>query len=116
MSYLKASGVFLVLGTDSSTGGMGIVPWYSIHEELRILVENGYTPFEALKTGTINAGIVVDKMNGPGNFGTIDVGNRADLILLEKNPLENVANARNIMGVMAAGRWYDKLALEDMVH
>lgn len=116
LSYLKASGVFLVLGTDSGTGGMGIVPGYSIHEELRILVENGYTPFEALKTGTVNAGIVVDKMNGQGNFGTIDVGNRADLILLENNPFENVANARNIMGVMAAGRWYDRPALEDMIH
>ncbi|MEN8243744.1 MAG: amidohydrolase family protein [Thermodesulfobacteriota bacterium] len=116
LSYLKASNVFLVLGTDSGTGGMGIVPGYSVHEELRILVENGYTPFEALKTGTVNAGLVVEKMNGQGNFGTIDIGNRADLILVENNPLEDVANVRSIMGVMAAGRWYGKTALDDMIN
>jgi hypothetical protein len=115
LSYLKSSDIFLVLGTDSGTGGMGIVPGFSIHEELRILVENGYTPYEALKTGTINAGLVIEKMNCHGNFGTIEIGNRSDLVLVENNPLEDVANVKNIVGVMAAGRWYDRPALEDMI-
>jgi hypothetical protein len=115
LSYLKNSDVFLVLGTDSGTGGMGIAPGFSIHEELRILVENGYTPYEAIKTGTVNAGLVVKKMNADGNFGTIEVGNRADLILVENNPLEDVANVRSITGVMAAGLWYDKATLDNFI-
>ena len=115
LSYLKASEVFLVLGTDSGTGGMGIVPGFSTHEELNILVENGYTPYEALKTGTVNAGLVVEAMNGKGDFGTIEIGNRADLILVENNPLEDVANVKAIAGVMAAGRWYDRQALNQMI-
>jgi imidazolonepropionase-like amidohydrolase len=115
LSYLKASEVFLVLGTDSGTGGMGIVPGFSIHEELNILVENGYTPYEALKTGTVNAGLVVKSMNGKGDFGTIEIGNRADLILVENNPLEDVANVKAIAGGMAAGRWYERQALNQMI-
>jgi len=107
--------VLLVLGTDSGTGGMGIIPGYSIHDELRILVENGFTPYEALLTGTVNAAIVVDKMNGDGNFGSIEVGNRADLILVNENPLENIAVLRSPVGVMAAGRWFSSEALNLLI-
>ena len=74
----------LLLGTDSGTGGMGIVPGYSIHDELHILVENGFTPYDALLTGTVNAAIVVETMIGEGDFGTIEVGKRADLILMRR--------------------------------
>ncbi|MBT3387860.1 MAG: amidohydrolase family protein [Desulfobacula sp.] len=114
-NYLKRQKVFLVLGTDSGTGAMGIVPGYSIHEELRILTESGYSPFEAIKTGTVNAAMIVDKMNGKGNFGTIEKGKRADLILIKNNPLENVSNIKNIVGVMASGRWYDKAMLKKLI-
>lgn len=89
----------LVLGTDSGTGGMGIPPGYSAHEELHILAEIGYSPFEAIKTGTVNAAMVVEKMNGKGNFGTIEKGKRADLILIKGNPLDDVANIKKILGV-----------------
>jgi len=115
LKYLKNQGAVLVLGTDSGTGGMGIPPGYSTHEELRILTENGYSPFEAIKTGTVNAAMVVEKMNGKGNFGTIEKGKRADLILIKENPLDDVANIKKILGVMASGRWYDKKMLKKLV-
>ncbi len=115
LKYLKNQKVVLVLGTDSGTGGMGIPPGYSTHEELRILTEFGYSPFEAIKTGTVNAAIVVEKMNGKGNFGTIEKGKRADLILIKENPLEDVSNIKKILGVMASGRWYDKKMLKKLV-
>jgi len=54
-------------------------------------------------------------MNGKDDFGTIAPGKRADLVLLQQNPLEDVANARRISGVMAAGRWYDHMALAQML-
>jgi imidazolonepropionase-like amidohydrolase len=115
LRYLKEAGVLIVLGTDAGTGGMGLVPGFSIHEELRILTENGFTPYEAIKTGTVNAARVVEQMNGDGDFGTVEVGKRADLILLKGNPLEEIANIKNILGVMASGRWYEKTELEEMI-
>jgi len=111
---LHAAGVQLLLGTDA-IGGIGIVPGFSIHDELRILVDNGFTPYEALQTGTVNAARVVEKMTGEGNFGTIEVGNRADLILVSANPLENITTIREPLGVMAAGRWYSGIQLSELI-
>ena len=114
--WLVAIGfVLLVLGTDTGTGWMGIVPGFSIHDELHVLVQSGFSPYEALQTGTVNAAEVVQRMNGNGNFGTIEVGQRADLILVKGNPLEDVAHIRNILGVMASGRWYDKTMLQNLI-
>jgi len=113
---LRSGGpVLLLLGTDSGTGGMGIVPGYSIHDELRILVENGFSPYEAIAAGTVNAAIVVDRMTGDGNFGAIEEGKRADLILVGGNPLEDVGNIREPLGVMAAGRWYSQETLAELI-
>jgi hypothetical protein len=115
LKYLKEAGVLLVLGTDAGTGWMGLAPGYSIHQELRILTENGFTPYEAIKTGTVNAALVVKKMNGKGDFGTIEINKKADLILVKSNPLEDIANLKKIVGVMAAGRWYSKATLKNMI-
>jgi imidazolonepropionase-like amidohydrolase len=111
---LHAAGVQLLLGTDA-LGGIGIVPGFSVHDELRILVENGFTPYEALLTGTVNAAHVVEKMTGVGNFGTIEVGNRADLILVRGNPLEDISVIREPLGVMAAGRWFSAEQLSELI-
>ena len=111
---LKQAGVLLVLSTDAGTGGMGIVPGFSLHDELQILTENGFTPYEAIAAGTVNASKVVKAMIGVDDFGTIEVGKRADLILVSGNPLEDVANIKGLRGVMAAGRWYDTVALQEM--
>lgn len=111
----KKAGVRLLLSTDAGTGRMGVVPGFSIHDELRILVENGFTPYEAIAAGTVVASKIVKRMNGRGDFGTIVPGKRADLILLQENPLEDVANARKIIGVMAAGRWFDRSAIKRML-
>jgi hypothetical protein len=115
LGRLHEAGILLLLSTDSGTGGMGIVPGFSIHDELRILVENGFTPYEAIATGTVNAAKVVERMNGKGEFGTIVVGNHADLILVRGNPLEDVGNIRDPLGVMASGRWYSSEALSDLI-
>ena len=112
---LKKAGIPLLLSTDAGTGGMGIVPGFSIHDELRILIENGFSPYEAIASGTVNASKVIQAMTGSDDFGTIEIGKRADLLLVEENPLDNVANVKNFRGVMAAGRWYSKVKLQEMI-
>jgi len=114
LSELHQAGIPLLLSTDAGTATMGIVPGFSIHDELRILIENGFTPYQAIAAGTVNASKAVEAMIGEDAFGTIEVGKRADLILVNGNPLEDVKNIKNILGVMAAGRWYSKEALEPM--
>jgi hypothetical protein len=115
LKTLKNAGIPLLLSTDAGTGGMGIVPGFSIHEELCILVENGFSPYEAIAAGTVLASKIVKRMNGQDDFGTIASGKRADLILVEQNPLDDVANIRKIRGVMAAGRWYDQEAISNIL-
>ena len=112
---LKAIKIPLLLSTDAGTGTMGAVPGFSLHDELRILVENGFTPYEALAAGTVFASKIVQRMNGQDDFGTIVPGKRADLLLLAQNPLDDISNARKILGVMAAGRWYDQESIADML-
>ena len=112
---LHEAGVLLLLGTDSGTGGMGLVPGRSIHDELRILVENGFSPYEALAAGTVNAATVIERMTGNGDFGTIEMGKRADLILVRENPLEDITTILEPLGVMAAGRWYSQETLARLI-
>ena len=115
LKKLKKAGVRLLLSTDAGTGGMGIVPGFSIHDELRILIENGFSPYEAIAAGTVNASEVIQEMTGADDFGTIEVSKRADLLLIEANPLDNVNNIKKLRGVMAAGRWYSKANLQERI-
>ncbi|MBW2441335.1 MAG: amidohydrolase family protein [Deltaproteobacteria bacterium] len=112
---LHRGDVTLVLGTDAGPAGMGLVPGYSLHDELRFMVENGLAPYEALQLATVHAAEVINRMNRSGNFGTIEVGKKADLVLVDGNPLDDIHNTRKIQGVMASGRWFDKDALEKML-
>ena len=112
---LHQAGIPLTLGTDAGTGAMGIVPGFSAQEELRVLTENGFSPYEAIRTATVNASRAVAGMTGKDDFGTIEVGKRADFIMLENNPLDDVSNLKNSLGVMAAGRWFDKSDIQNMI-
>lgn len=98
---LYEGGARLLVGTD--TPNPFVVPGFSVHEELQNLVDAGLTPYEALRTGTRDAAEFMGVLN---EAGTISVGKRADLILLESNPLESITNARSRVGVMVRGRWY----------
>ncbi len=112
---LHDGGVPLILGTDSGPMGMGLVPGFSLHDEFRIMIENGFTPYQAIKTATVNAAHVINNMKRDGDFGTLEVGKRADLLLVDGNPLEDINNLQKIECVMASGRLFDKATLQKMI-
>jgi hypothetical protein len=95
----RDAGVRLLVGTDALN--TGTIPGSSAHDELELLVAAGLTPFEALSAGTTSAAGFL----GSSTFGTIAVGKRADLLLLDANPLTNIGNTRQIAGVVLRGVW-----------
>jgi imidazolonepropionase-like amidohydrolase len=113
---LRDEGVLLTAGTDA-IWFMGLVPGFSLHEELEYFVRIGFTPYEALRTATVNAGEAGRRIEGndKADFGTVESKKKADLVLLEGNPLEDISNTKKITGVMANGRWYARDKIEAML-
>ena len=97
---LHDGGAPIALGSDAPQ--FFNVPGFSIHHEMAMMVAAGLSPYEVLVTGTRNPAAY---FGTPEEFGTVAVGRRADLILLEANPLEDVGNVKRRAGVMARGRW-----------
>lgn len=107
---LHAGGARILLGTD--TDNAYLIPGFSAHEELQLLVAAGLSPYEALKAGTRDAAEVLGRLD---EFGTVTVGKRADLILVEANPLEDVTHASQRVGVMLRGYWLPDAQLREML-
>jgi imidazolonepropionase-like amidohydrolase len=110
---LNQAGVPLLLGTDAAAPGM--YPGKSAHIELKELVGAGLTPNQALATGTRTAGRIIGRqLHGGAPFGTVTVGSRADLLLLEADPLADIANVAVIAGVFVRGEWFTRAELDSM--
>lgn len=106
---MHRAGVRLLAGSDSLDRYVFVGT--SLHEELKMLVEAGLTPLEALQAATRNPA----EFLGRGNEGVIRAGNAADLVLLDADPLENIANTRKISGVVLAGRYLSRADLDGMI-
>lgn len=98
----QKNGVELLLGSDAPQ--IFNVPGFSIHHEMKYLVDSGLTPYQVLRTGTVN---VASYLNKP-NWGTIKTGNVSDLVLLNGNPLKDISQTRSIEGVMIGTNWLSK--------
>jgi imidazolonepropionase-like amidohydrolase len=96
---LHAAGAGLILASDAPQWWN--VPGFSIHHELRMMVDSGLTPYQALETGTRAAAVYM----GTDEWGTIATGKSADLVLLEANPLTDIRNVSRVAGVVLRGRW-----------
>ena len=93
-----------MMGTDSPQ--LFMVPGFALHRELGIIAQAGLTPYQMYESGAKNvARYVAEQLKQDGSFGTVAVGNRADLVLLDANPLQSVANLTRRAGVMVRGRW-----------
>jgi imidazolonepropionase-like amidohydrolase len=91
-------GVPIGAGTDTPIGLS--IPGYSLHTELERLVEAGLTPLEALEAATVRP---AEFFSLDDEMGVVEVGGRADLVLLDSDPLEDIANTRTIAAVFARG-------------
>jgi imidazolonepropionase-like amidohydrolase len=105
---MRAEGVQILPGTDAAVAL--IVPGHSLHDELRYLVEDvGMTPHEAIVAAT---GEVTEFLGLSADVGTIEPGKRADLVLLDADPLRDIRSTRAIVGVIRDGRYYDREGLD----
>ena len=108
---LKAAGVPFLAGTDTPAG-VGVMPGFSLHRELERFVAAGFTPLEALQTATINPAKYFNRVK---DFGSVERGKIADLVLLSADPTAAIANTRTIVGVVAAGRYLPRAELDRML-
>jgi hypothetical protein len=108
---LQQAGVMLLAGTQLSSGSVG-TPGLVLHDELALLVRAGLSPFEALKTATVNPAIF---MRREKDLGTIEKGKLADFILLDANPLADISNTRKINAVVVNGRYLSREVIDKML-
>ncbi len=107
---MNRAGVPILAGTDTAAG-VRVYPGFSLHEELELLVQAGLTPMEALQAATRNAG----RYLGLADTGTIEEGKRADLVLLDADPMVEIKNTRKIQSVVLAGRYFSRADLERLL-
>ena len=100
----------MVVGTDALN--TGVVPGFSVHDELAEMVAAGLTPYQALRAGTANAAEFLGREDASG---TVAAGRKADLLLLNANPLTDISNTRRIEGVMLRGRWLSRAEIAVML-
>jgi imidazolonepropionase-like amidohydrolase len=103
---LQEDGHGLLLGSDAPQ--VFNVPGFSIHHEIKGMLAAGLRPLEILQIGTLNPAQYFN-----GNFGAIEEGMEADLILLKANPLEDLNHLKNPLGVMARGQWISEETIKE---
>ena len=107
---LKQAAAKMMAGSDVSlTRSPWQVPGFSLHNEFKLLAASGLSPLEVLQMTTINA---ADFLNRTATMGTVEAGKNADLVLLDANPIADVANLDAVSGVFLKGSYFSKSALD----
>jgi len=110
LKELSSNGVPVLAGTD--LGSLLIYPGFSLHDELQGLVDQvGLMPVEAIRAATV----APPQFFNAANWGRIANGQRADLVLLEGNPLEDIRITRRIRSVVLDGKYYDRSTLDTLL-
>ncbi|WP_217278571.1 amidohydrolase family protein [Hymenobacter sp. BRD67] len=107
---LHAAQVGFLAGTDMPAG-VDLVPGVSLHLELQRFVAAGFTPLQALQTATLNPARFYGRLQ---DFGSVQAGRLADLVLLSANPLADIANTQRIVGVLADGQYLSRPDLDEL--
>ena len=107
---LHAAHVGFLAGTDTPAG-VDLIPGASLHLELQRFVAAGFTPLEALQTATLNPARFLNRLQ---DFGSVQAGRLADLVLLGANPLTDIANTQRVVGVLADGQYLSQQDLAQL--
>lgn len=107
---MQRAGVRILAGTD--TLNPYCFPGFSLHDEMGLLVKAGLSPMEALQAATLNPARFMSKDK---DFGTVETGKLADLVLLDANPLNDIANTKRIDAVVLGGKFYPRASLNGML-
>jgi imidazolonepropionase-like amidohydrolase len=110
VNAMRAAGVQFLAGTDGPDPY--VFPGFSLHDELEWLVKSGFTPLQALQTATLNPASFMLKSD---QYGVVEPGHAADLVLLDANPLEDIRNTRRVAGVVMNGNYYPRQSLDKIL-
>jgi hypothetical protein len=110
VGMMQRAGVEILAGTD--TLNPYCFPGFSLHDELVLLVQAGLTPMQAIQSATVNPARFLDLEK---TLGTIQEGKVADLVLLDRNPLEDISNTQKINAVLVNGRLLNRTALDEFL-
>ena len=110
LAFAKAGGL-LIAGTDP-TGGGGVVPGFSNHRQIELLVEAGFSPVDAISIATLNGATYLGRAD---RIGSIAVGKQADLIVIDGDPSTTIADVRKVETVFKQGVGFDPAKLIDSV-
>lgn len=111
LPYLQAAGVTLLAGSDSAALNTYAYPALGLHEELEIFEEAGLKPADILRMATVNG---ADFM-GDDERGELAIGKRADILLLNSNPLAAIKATQDIQAVIKDGTYYDRAQLDTIL-
>jgi hypothetical protein len=104
------AGVLIMVGSDAPDPF--VFPGSAVHDEMGELVAAGLSPAEALRAATWNGAVFLDVAD---SYGTVEPGRRADLVILDANPLDDIGNTRRIRGLVFGGRYLDRAALDQLL-
>lgn len=106
------AGINILAGSDAATLNVFVYPGQSLIQELMLFQQAGLKPIDVLRSATINGARFMKKDK---TMGSVDIGKKADLVLLDKNPLEDIHAVEHISGVYTKGQFFDRKALNQLL-
>jgi len=110
LKELHQKGAKVLVGTDC--GIQFVYPGFSVHEELEIFTDCGFTPYEALQAATVHSAEALECLE---SSGTVEEGKNADLVILNSNPLNDISNTKDIHSVIKSGKLFNRKTLNKML-
>jgi imidazolonepropionase-like amidohydrolase len=112
LPILAQEGVSIIAGTDAGFLNSYDYPGQALHDEIGLYVQYGLTPVQALRTAVVNGPRFLGKLD---RYGSLEAGKSADLLVLDANPLQDIAATRKIRTVVGRGQVYDRARLDRML-